>query len=95
MSYLEKLIERATDSSLNLENNKIGNYIISCQHGCWVFIYNIYKNEEHLFSLSITNTTLVIEYNKNECSSKELKSVKYIIGKLYMNTKKISIQKFN
>ena len=43
MAYLERLIERATDSSLDLENNQIGSFAITPQHGSNLFVYHIYK----------------------------------------------------
>ena len=39
MSYLKKLIEKATDTNLNLENNMIGNYKITPQHGNDLAVY--------------------------------------------------------
>jgi hypothetical protein len=42
MGYLKRLIERATDTELNLENNRIGNYRITPQHGN-VLVYHILK----------------------------------------------------
>ncbi len=94
MSYLERLIERATDSTLNLENNKIGSYKITCQHGSWVFVYNIHKNDRHLFSLDIGIRNVVIHYNKYICNSKEISDVHNVIHNLYMDTKEILIEQF-
>ena len=44
MSYLNKLIDRAVNE--DQENNKIGKYSISPQHGN-VYVYNIYKEKFH------------------------------------------------
>jgi hypothetical protein len=45
MGYLKRLIERATDTELNLENNRIGNYRITPQHGN-VLVYHIFKIDD-------------------------------------------------
>lgn len=58
--HLYKLIDRATDKEINLENNRIGNYSITPQHGKDFFIYHIYKmvkgHKVHLFEVKIYPT---------------------------------------
>ena len=89
MSYLEKLIERAVDSEINQENNRIGSYRIEPQHGTdWN--YNIYKTikgrETHIATIGISNIDVHIEYT-SECMGKEIISIHTIIKKLYSTHK--------
>lgn len=41
MSYIKRLIEKAVDNSVNLENNKIGCYRIKPRHGYSLYVYDI------------------------------------------------------
>lgn len=41
MSYIKKLIERAVDNRVNLENNKIGCYRIKPRHSYSIYNYDI------------------------------------------------------
>lgn len=75
MSHLSKLIERATDTTLNLENNTIGKYRITPQHGSNCYVYHIYKNpkyrEQHLCSFTIVPYSNV-HIEDNQCTPREL-----------------------
>lgn len=56
--YLYRLLNRATSNPL-FENNIIGNYKITPQHGVNIFIYHIYKlinnKETHYLTVKISN----------------------------------------
>jgi len=41
MSYIKRLIKKAVDNSVNLENNTIGCYRIRPKHGYSLYIYDI------------------------------------------------------
>ena len=90
MSYLKKIITRATDTTLNLENNKIGAYRISPQHGTNVYIYHIYKEtdiERHIATITITSegNTAIIMINDYDCTGKELVEIHSTLKELYDN----------
>lgn len=61
-TYLYKLIDRATINKL-FENNYVGKYRITPQHGSNMLVYHIYKTtkntETHLLSIEITETIFV------------------------------------
>ncbi len=102
MSYLEKLIERATDTSLDLENNRICNYEITPQHGN-VSVYHIYKygaykyannkrdfsKKEHVCKITIDISTVEIEVNSDCLTIKEISVIIDVVNNLY-STKNIS-----
>jgi len=96
MGYLAKLIERATDTSLDLENNQIGNYRIIPQHGINVAVYIIYKinarptyskrihfGESHFMTIDIASPELRLWVNETYVTERELKEVKQILGEIY------------
>jgi translation initiation factor IF-3 len=96
MSYLEKLIDRATDTSLNLENNRIGNYEITPQHGN-VAVYHIYKygaykyasgrrdysKKEHVCTITIDTARVDIEIDADYLTRKEISDIIDVINNLY------------
>lgn len=102
MSYLEKLIEKATDTSLDLENNRIGNYEITPQHGD-VSVYHIYKygaykyannrrdfsRKEHVCTITIDISTVEIEVDSDYLTRKEISDIIDVVHNLY-STKNIS-----
>lgn len=90
MSYLNRLITRATDTSLDLENNKIGAYRISPQHGTNIYVYHIYKRtdiERHICTITIVfeGITPIIVIDDYECTGKELVEVHSTLKELYDN----------
>jgi len=99
MSYISKLIERATDTSLDLENNQIGNYRITPQHGSNVAVYHIYKEgakpsyskrkcfgETHILTINISND-IRIEWNKDYMTAKERSEVIRTLKQIYSSFK--------
>ncbi len=98
MSYLKRLIERATDTSLDLENNKIGNYRITPQHSSNVASYSIYKTgarpyyssstrykgkESHLLTINISNPKVRIEWAGDYLTKKEREDILSILREIY------------
>lgn len=96
MSYLERLIERATDTSLDLENNQIGNYRITPQHGINLAQYFIYKDNCrpnynrnrryqncHVASICIYDRKVDIEVNHSYLNNKEISDIIDVINNLY------------
>jgi hypothetical protein len=76
MGYLFRLINRATDTMFQLENNRIGNYRITPQHGN-VLVYHIYKiNDKARTSNHFCTITI----------DTELKTVNVGIVKAYQTT---------
>jgi hypothetical protein len=59
MGYLSKLIHRAVDNR-DLENNKIGKYRISPQHGINVSVFHVYKKERHIATIDIARPLVEI-----------------------------------
>lgn len=97
MSYLEKLIERATDTTLDLENNRIGNYEITPQHGN-VAVYHIYKygatylptgrkypyyDKTHVCTITIGFNRVDIEVDKDYLRPKEISNIIDVINNIY------------
>ena len=97
MSYLEKLIDRATDTSLNLENNRIGNYEITPQHGSDISVYHIYKygvykyagnsrdfsRKEHACTITIDTLSVDIEVDADYLTRKEISDIIDVIYSIY------------
>jgi len=98
MSYLSKLIEKATDTSLDLENNQIGNYRVTPQHGSNVTVYHIYKTgakpsysnstrykdkETHILTIDIAYPEIRIDWQKDYMTLNERKEVVRILKELY------------
>lgn len=88
MAYLERLIERATDSGLDLENNQIGSFAITPQHGSGLFVYHIYKidksfRKSHVASLDIDSTTVDIMVNADVLNRKQIDEIINTINNLY------------
>ena len=95
MSYLERLIERATDTSLDLENNQIGNYRITPQHGN-VSVYHIYKDNAkpnyktnrrydniHVCTITIDFDRVDIEVNSDYLKPNEIDNIINTVNNLY------------
>jgi uncharacterized pyridoxamine 5'-phosphate oxidase family protein len=96
MSYLERLIERATDTNLDLENNRIGNYSITPQHGN-VYVYIIYKhntkphysntkkryNNVHVCTITIDFSTVEVEVNADYLTSKDISNIQDAVNHAY------------
>jgi hypothetical protein len=83
MSYLERLIERATNTNLDLENNTIGSYRIAPQHGQGLAVYHIYKNERHSATISIYDNQVNIEVNNIYLNPKEISDIIDTINNIY------------
>lgn len=88
MSYLNRLITRATDTNLKLENNKIGAYRITPQHGS-VYVYHIYKEtdiDRHICTIVITSEgeTSIIHINNYDCTGKELVEIHSTLKEIYV-----------
>ena len=94
-TYLFKLIDRATSSNL-FENNQIGNYKISPQHGInELYIYNIYKNNNHISTITIDGLLKSIEAQVvKDLSIKEIETINDFIFKFYSDFNKIQITNF-
>lgn len=86
MSYLSKLINRATDGNLNLENNIIGNYKIAPQHGNNLYVYIIHKRygiyEKHICTINIVDR-LSVNIDDQDCTPKELLDIYYELKNIY------------
>ena len=107
MSYLERLIERATDTNLDLENNQIGDYKIMPQHGRNVAIFFIYKDNckphysktirrfdnQHVTTFSIYDNKVDIIVNKDYLTSNDISNISNVIHNLY-STFDITITSF-
>jgi len=96
MSYLHRLIERATDTSLDLENNKIGKYRITPQHGN-VYVYHIYKDdkrnrENHICTITIDPYIRVDIEKNSDTTGKDLVEIHHAIQCLYPNIKRRIIE---
>lgn len=104
MSYLEKLIERATDGNLDLENNQIGNYRITPQHGN-VYKYIIYKDgaknkwypkkkwdNQHVSTITIDFNKVDVEVDSDYLSRTEISNIIDVINNLYSVNKEINIK---
>ena len=97
MGYLGKLIERATDTNLTLENNQIGNYSITPQHGVYIAVYHIYKdncnviwtkskrryNNQHVATITIGFSKVDININKDYLRPIEIDQIINTINNLY------------
>jgi len=101
MSYIANLIERATNTSLDLENNKIGNYRITPQHGSGLAVYHIYKvgakpsyskstryrgQESHIATINITHEVR-IEIVEDYTTANEKKEIVRILKEIYPSFK--------
>lgn len=96
MGHIYNLIERATDTNLNLENNQIGKYRITPQHGN-VAVYHIYKNdatylpanrkyigrEQHVSTITISFNRVDCEVNSNYLKPFEIHQVQDVLNNLY------------
>jgi hypothetical protein len=96
-SYLARLIDRATDGDLDLENNQIGNYRITPQHGALLNVYHIYKdncreinspsgrkvNNAHVATINIDFFSVDIELNTDYLTIKEMENIIDCINNLY------------
>jgi hypothetical protein len=96
MSYLEKLIERATDTNLDLENNQIGSYRITPQHGLDLAIYHIYKdncrphysrgrkfNNQHVCTIEIFDNKVRCRVNDDYLVQREVNNIMNVLNNLY------------
>ncbi len=65
MGYLKRLIDKAVNNQ-KFENNKIGKYRITPQHGVNVSVFNIYKENEnneselHIATIDIARPRVII-----------------------------------
>jgi len=82
MGYLAKLIDRAIDINVNLENNKIGNYSISPQHGVGLFQFNIYKHDEHIVTIGIYDNRVDV-FISTELMPAEIEQIRSTLVKTY------------
>jgi hypothetical protein len=97
MSYLERLIEQATDKDLDLENNKIGKYTITPQHGSDIYVWHIYKEVPHkrFHSHNVHISTITVDFdsvhidNNSNGTSKDALNIHTTIKKLYGYTKRL------
>ena len=80
-SYINRLIQRATNNHL-FENNTKGSYRIEPQHGLNFFKFNLYKNSEFLATFSIYEKGIFGETNANKNEQKEIFST---LKNLYPN----------
>lgn len=64
-NYIKRLIERAIDNP-PFENNNMGKYRISPQHGINVFVYHLYKShnsiDEHIATIQISGKAVFGNY---------------------------------
>lgn len=90
MGYLERLIERATDTNLDLENNTIGKFRITPQHGKNLTLFFIYKKrdyrgfEDHVCSV-IIDSKVIVEVAKDCLTSNQISEISNVIHNLYSN----------
>jgi len=98
-SYLARLIDRATDNNLDLENNQIGNYRVTPQHGALLNVYHIYKdncrainnpnsrkvNNAHVATINIDFHCVDIKVNADYLTVKEIENIIDCINNLYSN----------
>ncbi len=104
MGYLEKLIDRATDTSLDLENNRIGNFEITPPHGN-VAVYHIYKygatylptgrkastqQKTHVCTITIDIAEVDIEVDKDFLTDKQISEIIDVVHNLYDTNKTIN-----
>lgn len=97
MSYLERLIERATDTSLDLENNRIGNFRVTPQHGN-VAVYHIYKfgakylptgrkygneREQYVCTITIDFDRVDVKVDANYLTPKEISNIQDAVNNAY------------
>jgi len=106
MSYLEKLIDRATNTTLCLENNRIGNYTITPQHGRNLAIYHIYKDNckpiyskskrrfdnQHVCTISIYDNVVDCTINNDYLTQKEITDIINVLSNIYSS---FTINKLN
>jgi hypothetical protein len=96
MGYIYNLIERATDTGLDLENNQIGNYRITPQHGN-VAVYHIYKDQaknrwskrkwdnQHVCTITIDFNSVVAEVDSDHLSRNEISQIMDVLHNVYDN----------
>ncbi len=82
MGYLERLIERAIDTNLDLENNQIGNYKITPQHGRDLVIYHLYKDGTHISTIMIVDNKVNISVSR-DISVNEVEQIRNTLTNLY------------
>jgi len=96
-TYLARLIDRATDGNLDLENNRIGNYRITPEHGALIFVYHIYKDRchsltsgnkrkydnVHVATISIDFSRVDIQLSKQYLTVKEQENIIDAMNNLY------------
>ena len=93
MSYLERLIDRALNEEQ--ENNQIGRYSITPQHGSNCYVYHIYKtiphkkffdHKVHLATITIVpNLRVTTEHVSGNINRKESSIIIDTINNLYHN----------
>ena len=71
-TYLYRLLDQATDTTKDKENNRIGKYRITPQHGINVAKFIIYKQFEHLATIDITDNYIQLQLNKPTKREKQI-----------------------
>ena len=87
MSYIDRLIKNALDNNKNLENNVIGKYRISPQHGPNVIVYHIYRDECFQATIRIFNTNSIDIHFKDGVNSKVLIDIVWSLKGLFPEAK--------
>lgn len=82
MSYLQKLITKAVDQEA--ENNILGKYSISPEHGVNLYRYQIKKNNEYLATINIYGLEIDIEVG-NQFKGNDLIEIVSTLQDLYPN----------
>lgn len=80
MSYLQKLISRAVNQEA--ENNKIGKYSISPEHGTNVYKYQVKKDNQYLATIRIYGLNIDIEV-ANQFKGNDLVEIVSVLTDLY------------
>ncbi len=80
MSYLQRLITLAVEGQK--ENNKVGKYSISPQHGTNVFKYQINKNNEYFVTITMYGLQIDIDV-ANQFKGTDLVEVVSVLQDLY------------
>jgi len=90
MGYIYNLIEKATDTNLNLENNKIGNYRITPQHGNYVAQYFVYKDkckphygEQLVVDIQIYENKIIAKIDVEHLKPFEWHQIQDVLNNLY------------
>lgn len=70
-TYLYKLLDRAIHNPM-FENNRLGKYRITTQHGINVAKFIIYKKIDHLATIDITDNYIRLQLNKASKREKQI-----------------------